>query len=77
MGLGVSIVTSICLRGDEKLTALALSDYFPDRTYGVVWRRGRFFSPAARKFTELLEARAGDHLATHAAEYFESALGLE
>ena len=26
MGLGVSIVTSICLRGDEKLTALALSE---------------------------------------------------
>ena len=77
MGLGVSIVTSICLRGDEKLTALALSEHFPDRTYGIVWRRGRFFSPAARRFTELLEARAGDHLATHAVEDSEAALGLE
>lgn len=55
MGLGVAIVTSICLRGDENLVTLPLSDYFPDRTYGIVTRRGRFLSPAARSFIALLD----------------------
>lgn len=55
LGLGVSIVTSICLTGHERLCALPLNQYFPRRSYGVVIRRGKFLSPAARRFIELLD----------------------
>ena len=54
-GIGVSIVTSICLTGDDDLHAIPLKDYFPMRTYGVVTRRGKFFSPQARAFIELMQ----------------------
>ncbi len=55
LGLGVSIVTSICLKKDDKLAAIALNDYFPQRSYGVVMRRGQFMSPQARAFLELMD----------------------
>ena len=54
MGLGISIVTSICLTGEENLLQIPLPDYFPERSYGLVLRRGKFLSPAARRFIELL-----------------------
>lgn len=50
VGMGISIVTSICLRGSENLHTHPLTDYFPVRSYGVVLRRGKFLSPQARKF---------------------------
>jgi DNA-binding transcriptional LysR family regulator len=55
LGLGVSIVTSICLTGQEKLAAIPLSEYFPRRTYGVVMRKGKFLSPQACSFLELMD----------------------
>lgn len=55
IGLGVSIVTSICLRGDEPLGKASLAEYFPKRSYGVVLRRGRFLSPQAKCFLEILD----------------------
>lgn len=54
MGLGISIVTSICLTGDEKLAKIPLREYFPERSFGLILRRGKSISPAARKFIELL-----------------------
>lgn len=54
MGLGISIVTSICLTGNEKITRISLGDYFPQRSYGLILRQGKFISPAARKFIEIL-----------------------
>jgi hypothetical protein len=39
LGLGVSIVTGICLTGDEPLAAIPLTDYFPQRSYGAVVRK--------------------------------------
>lgn len=56
LGMGISIVTSICLRGDEQLVRRPLDQYFPNRSYGVVTRRGRFLSPAARAFIALMGA---------------------
>ncbi len=53
-GLGISIVTSICLTGREQLAAIPLDRHFPKRTYGVVLRKGRFLSPQARRFLELV-----------------------
>lgn len=55
LDMGVSIVTSICLTGKERLAAIPLSDYFPRRTYGVVMRKGKFLSPQACSFLELMD----------------------
>lgn len=55
LGLGVSIVTSICLTGEENLAAIPLNDYFPQRTYGVVMRKSKFLSPQACSFLELMD----------------------
>ena len=57
-GLGVSIVTSICLRQSYRLRAIPMKRYFPERTYGVVQRRGKFLTPQARRFIESLEKPA-------------------
>lgn len=61
LGLGISIVTSICLTGKEKLARKALTEYFPERSYGLVLRKGKFISPAARRFIDLLDPAALNH----------------
>lgn len=58
LGLGISIVTSICLRGDESLAAIPLNRYFPKRTYGLVVRKGRYLSAPAKQFLELVKRRS-------------------
>lgn len=61
LGLGISIVMSHCLSGADQLHTVALSRYFPKRTYGVVLRKGKALSPAAKRFVEMLcrEGKAG------------------
>jgi DNA-binding transcriptional LysR family regulator len=54
LGMGISIVTDICLTGTEKLIRLPLNQYFPQRGYGLVLRKGRFLTPQARRFVEIL-----------------------
>ena len=54
-GLGVSIVTSICLTGSEKLASIPLSDYFPKRSYGIVMRKRARLSPQAHRLVELID----------------------
>jgi len=56
MGLGISIVTSICLTDADKqrLVARSLAEYFPPRSYGVVMRKGKYLSPQARAFVDLI-----------------------
>jgi DNA-binding transcriptional LysR family regulator len=54
LGMGISIVTDICLTGSEKLVRIPLNQYFPQRGYGLVLRKGRFLSPQARRFVEIL-----------------------
>ena len=54
LGMGISIVTDICLTGTEKLARIPLKQYFPQRGYGLVLRKGRFLSPQARRFVEIL-----------------------
>ena len=58
MGLGISIVTSICLTGNERLAVIPLGKYFPKRSYGVVLRKGKFLSPQASRFIEILNEGA-------------------
>lgn len=54
-GFGLSIVTSICLREEDRLVARNMSQYFPKRTYGVVSRRGRHLPMPARAFLESIQ----------------------
>jgi len=56
LGLGISIVTSICIteRDHELLASIPLERFFPERSYGVVLREGKFLSPQARKFIEIM-----------------------
>jgi len=56
MGLGISIVTGICIT-DADRTRLAVRNmrqYFPQRSYGVVMRKGKFLSAEARNFIDLI-----------------------
>jgi DNA-binding transcriptional LysR family regulator len=59
LGLGISIVTGICLTGKEALVAIPFGRYFPKRTYGIVLRKGRLLSPQAARFVELIKSHAG------------------
>jgi hypothetical protein len=34
---------------------IPLTKYFPQRSYGLVLRKGRFLSPQARRFMEIME----------------------
>jgi len=56
IGLGISIVTDVCLteRDREELTVLDLEKYFPKRSYGIVTRKGKFLSTPAQRFIELM-----------------------
>ncbi len=69
MGLGISIVTGICLNESDhaKLEIRNLRDYFPPRSYGVVVRKGKFLSPQARAFSDLVKPGAFERN-----DYFES-----
>lgn len=62
LGLGISIVTEVCLTGEEPLASRPLDQYFPARSYGLVLRRGKFMSATSKRFqalmTELFLARA-------------------
>lgn len=53
-GMGISIVSDVCLNGEEKLARIPLDQYFPDRGYGIVMRRGKFLSPQAKRFIEMM-----------------------
>ena len=57
MGLGISIVTAICLTDADRqrLAARSLARWFPPRSYGVVMRKGKFLSAQARAFVELIQ----------------------
>ena len=56
MGMGISIVSSICLAADdaERLATRPVAEWFPPRSYGVVVRKGKVLSPQARAFIELI-----------------------
>lgn len=56
LGMGISIVTSICLTDTDRdvLATRDMSRFFPKRSYGVVVRRGAYLSPQARRFIDLM-----------------------
>jgi DNA-binding transcriptional LysR family regulator len=55
LGMGISIVTDVCLTGEEKIARKPLKRYFPQRSYGVVVRKGKFLTPQARRFIEMMD----------------------
>ena len=66
LGLGISIVTDVCLTGSHKLASIPLEQYFPKRTYGLVLRRGKFLSPQTKRFIEVVdEVYAGSEVEPH------------
>jgi DNA-binding transcriptional LysR family regulator len=54
MGLGISVVTGICLAPNDRLAVHNMRRYFPQRSYGVVVRKGKYLSPQARAFIDLI-----------------------
>ena len=56
MNMGISIVTDICLTGNDNLWSKPLGQYFPTRSYGIVLRQGKFLSPAAARYIDMLRA---------------------
>ncbi|MDG1193704.1 MAG: LysR family transcriptional regulator, partial [Arenicellales bacterium] len=58
LGLGISIVTSICIDGSEKVSQISLDKFFPDRSYGVVTQQKKYLSPQARQFIDLVTYKA-------------------
>jgi DNA-binding transcriptional LysR family regulator len=55
LGLGVSIVTEVCLTGNEKIASIPLQHYFPPRSYGLIVRKGKFFTPQAKRFIDMFD----------------------
>ncbi len=60
LGMGVSIVTDVCLTGEEQLSRVPLDQYFPKRSYGIVLRRGKFLSPQTKCFLRVLDEAFAD-----------------
>jgi len=56
LGLGISIVMSHCLTGEERLFSANVGRYFPSRVYGLVLRRGRPPSQAARLLIRVMSS---------------------
>ncbi|MEO8010686.1 MAG: LysR family transcriptional regulator [Dokdonella sp.] len=56
MGLGISIVTGICIGEADRarLGVRNLRQYFPQRSYGVVVRKGKHLGSDARAFIDLI-----------------------
>jgi DNA-binding transcriptional LysR family regulator len=44
----------VCLTGEERLARKPLDRNFPQRTYGIVMRRGKYLSPQAARFIDML-----------------------
>lgn len=55
LGMGISIVTDVCLDGTELIVRKSLDRYFPKRSYGLVLRKGKFLSPQAKCFIEIMD----------------------
>ena len=57
MGLGISIVTGICITEHDRsrLAVRNMRRYFPQRSYGVVVRKGKYLSAQARAFIDRIK----------------------
>lgn len=60
LGMGISIVTDVCLTGEDNLACIPLERFFPKRSYGIVLRRGKFLSPQAKRFLDVVDGAFAD-----------------
>jgi DNA-binding transcriptional LysR family regulator len=58
LGMGISIVMSVCLTGRERLEVIPVDRYFPKRVYGIVQLNTRTLSPQARAFVATFKRSA-------------------
>jgi len=58
VGMGISIVTRICLNeeDEEKFAIIPLDQYFPSRKYGAAFPKGKAMSAPASRFMEILQS---------------------
>ncbi len=56
IGLGISIVTHLCITEEDKtkMAIIPLDEHFPSRKYGVVIRKGKRLSSPAQRFIKIL-----------------------
>lgn len=56
LGLGISIVTGICIGDQDRqnIAMIPMDRFFPKRRYGVVLRERKFLSPQAKMFIEMM-----------------------
>ncbi|AGM40192.1 LysR family transcriptional regulator [Spiribacter salinus M19-40] len=55
LGFGIAIVSNVSLAEHYPgIVVRSLPEVFPKRTYGAMSRRGRFLSPQARRFLEMM-----------------------
>jgi DNA-binding transcriptional LysR family regulator len=59
LGLGISIIMSIGITGEQRLEVIPAGEFFASRTYGVVLLKGRILTPQAKRFVTML-ANTGD-----------------
>lgn len=54
--MGISLVSEICLTGEEKnITEISVDQHFPPNHYSIISRAGKIFSPAASEFIEKMD----------------------
>ena len=63
IGLGISIVTEICITEEDRqnFAIINLDEFFPARKYGIVSRAGKTLSAPAQKFIEILNDQYNNH----------------
>ncbi len=76
-GLGISIVTDICLSGKENLGRMPLTEYFPKRTYGLFLRKGKVLSPAAREFIQCIDQDAMNQISAENESNLNTAIDIQ
>ena len=54
-GLGISIVTDVGLKDDDEIVRKPLLEYFPQRSYGIVMRKGKILTPQAKRFIDMMD----------------------
>jgi DNA-binding transcriptional LysR family regulator len=55
LGMGISIVMSVCLTGRDRLEVIPVNRYFPKRVYGIVSLNTRTLSPQAHEFISIFK----------------------
>ena len=53
-GLGISVIPTICISKNDRLSTIPLKEHFPSRSFGVFTRRDEFITPLARGFLQLM-----------------------